>query len=165
MVSLYKQHITAWGDPRSFRDFVEEKIHLCDYRALKRRWRQVLGPKQVIIQSFEKCREAEGLEINVLEMLGVEPKRYKKFLKQKANVSPSNEQVAAVRRINQMQKQPAVSRGSVNRGFIHRVKRHIIRGTTPGKLVMQLLNGTLASPLYTKEDMMWLHQHISEEAK
>lgn len=165
MVSLYKQHITAWGDPRSFREFVKEKIHLCDYRALVRRWRQVLGPEQVIVQSFDECRESEGLEINVLEMLDVEPERYIQFLKQKANVSPTNEQVAVVRRINQMQVQPAVSRGSVNRGFIHRVKRHIIRGTTLGKLVMRLLNGTFASPLYTKEDIRWLHNGVNRKSQ
>lgn len=167
MISMYKQHIRAWGETRSFRQFADAKMHLCDYPALLDRWRQGLGAGQVVVRSFEQCCKSRGSETDLLDLLDVEQDRYEPFMEEPANASPGNHQMAAVRWMNRFQeyfRSVAFLEGSfMHRSFMHRVKRQVIRGTRPGQFLAHFLNGTLASPLCSDDDREWFSDRLQKK--
>ena len=168
MASVYKQHVRAWGESRSFREFAESKMHLCDYQSLLDRWRKGGQIEQVVVRSFEKCCRSAGLEAALLDLLDIDPNRYAAYVQGPANVSPENYQVAAVRRINRLQERFGAgfledSGLLMDRSFMHRVKRQIIRGTRPGRLLAQLLTTTLADPLFADDDREWFSNRLQKK--
>ena len=167
MLSVYKQYVTTWGETRSFRQFADAKMNLCDYPALLARWRRGLKDGRVLTRSFEECCRSKGLEASLLEVLGLELGRYESFITAPANVSPENYQVAAVRWMNRVQEYlgaEAVDDSGLllNRSILHRVKRQVIRGTRPGRFLARLLNSTLADPLYLSSDREWFSGRLQE---
>lgn len=168
MVSVYKQHIRAWGETRSFRQFAEAKMQLCNYQSLLDRWREGLGNGSVFARSFEKCCKSEGLEATLLDLLDIDAERYVSFLEGPTNVSPKDYQVVAVRWINRLQNRFSFRAFEdvglfKDRSFAHRVKRQIIRGTRPGRFVARVLSSTLADPLYSDADREWFTDRLWEE--
>lgn len=166
MVSTYKQHIRAWGETRSFRQFADAKMHLCDYPSLLNRWHQEVD--QVVVRSFEKCCESEGLEASLLDLFDVEKDRYESFMQGRSNVSPEKYQVAAVRWINRLQEFFGAGAQTdvgwlTDRSFTHRVKRQIIRGTRAGRLLAHVLSNTFADPLYSDGDKAWFSNRLEKE--
>lgn len=168
MLSVYKQYVTSWGETRSFRQFADAKMHLCDYPALLARWRRGLNGGRVLTRSFEECCRSKGLEASLLEVLGLELGRYESFMTGPANVSPENYQVAAVRWMNRVQEYLGAealddSGFLLRRSILHRVKRQVIRGTRLGRSLARLLNSTLADPLYSSSDREWFSDRMQEK--
>jgi hypothetical protein len=169
MLSVYKQYVTTWGETRSFRQFADAEMHLCDYPALVDRWRQGLGNGRILTRSFEQCcSRSNGLEASLLEVLGLELERYESLVTGPANVSPEDYQAAAARWMNRLQEYfgaEAVDDSGLllNRSVVHRVKRQVIRETRLGRFLARLLNGTLADPLYSDAEKEWFMDRLREE--
>jgi hypothetical protein len=170
MASMYKQHVRVWGETRPFRQFAQAKMHLLDYPSLLDRWRQGLGEGQIIARSFEQCCKSGGLEASLLDVLNVEQDPYERIAEEMeaANVSLTNDRTAVVRCLSRFQEHfwPRVLDDSslfADRSLMHRVKRHVIRGTRPGRLLAHLLNLSLAGPLYSDGDREWFFDRLQEE--
>jgi len=170
MVSMYKQHIRAWGETRPFWQFADAKMHLLDYPSLLDRWRQGLGEGQLTARSFEQCCKSKGLEASLLDVLNVEQDQYESIMEERevANVSLTNDQTAAVRCMSRFQEHfwPSVLNESglfADRSLMHRIKRQVIRETRPGRFLAYLLNLSLAGPLYSDGDREWFFDRLQEE--
>jgi hypothetical protein len=170
MVSMYKQHIKAWGETRSFRRFADAKMHLCDYPSLLARWRRELGEGKIIARSFEECCKPNGLEASLLDVLNIEKDQYESIMEEAgpANVSLADNETAALRCMSRLQEcfRSRLLGGSglfSDRTLLHRVKRQVVRQTQLGRSVTYLLNRSFANPLLSDTDREWFFERLREE--
>lgn len=149
MVSLYKTRITGWGETRSFQSFAADLLHRCDYPALLRRWEEGLG-EQVLVRSFDVCRENDRLEAGFLDVLGVEADRYQQFTEEPSNVSPAEEQVLTARWLNRLQ-----GRNWLPEELLQGLKRNVLRGNQRGRLFARAVQALRRDSLHTPADVDW----------
>lgn len=142
LVSAYKQNIKSGKTAESFDEFVERRKHRCNYTRLVERWAGKFGTDYLHVRVFEKYQD-NNVEQSILDLLELDLETYETYMQQlPANVSPSDQQIALVQKINKMEATWGRSM------FWKKLRRAILNGKRVGKVLLTFTGPFLDADLF-----------------
>lgn len=159
-VSRYKQNVKTGNCNLSFRSYLEKTLSRCDYGRLVAPWIRCFGEDHVEVAVFERARQGAGLEVDFLRRVrpGLEIDYLYLPDRERANVSPDDDQIAIARFLNVAEYDVLTNR-YVKR-FVHKLRRHVITQTIPGRTFTRLVAPFLPEALCNDEDRAWLREAV-----
>jgi hypothetical protein len=156
LVSAYKQRVKVGQYGGSFGGFVREYVRF-GYGDLLARWADVFGAENVLARVYDKVKKSPGVEEDFLDVLGVSPSKFPAYFAEKprANVSPPDDAVMLMRRLNACKEAWGPRRGA---GLFDRARIAVWHGTAKGRALLTICRPFLRGGICRAEDVEWLRE-------
>jgi hypothetical protein len=134
LVSSYKQFVKGGKTAAPFDTFVERGNwkRRCDYSSLIQKWAGSFGADNVHVRLYDKYNKACSVERSFLELFDLDADYYEGYMTPPINVSPSNKQIALVRRVNSIEKV------LTNSSILRRIRGSVLRKNRAGAVLLAL---------------------------
>jgi hypothetical protein len=160
MISSYKQRVKMGTYAGTIRKYAREFAERLDYGVLINRWVKVLGSERVHVRIFDKVRKEPGLEVDFCRVIGADIEPLRAFVDKPANVSPSDKDVAIMRRINRQTWWTGEAQR--RRGWPARLRAAVRRPGVKGALVRVAFGVGVPDTLVTHAEIDYLRDAIRE---
>ena len=156
-VSGYKQDIKTGKTTQDFYAYVKERTWQYDFDATITRWQSVFGKNAIKIRIFEKVKS--NLIEDFVKLVGIDKFPLIQNVETR-NVSPSDAVIHMIRMLNILDARTPNSFDSI----IARVRRNIVRGSSPGRILSRLADTFIKAPILNDSDAKYL-ESITKDLK
>jgi len=158
--SAYKKRVEMGNSWRPFSQFVEKMIPRCDYGTLVSRWENAECIQSLDIRLYEKVKLNPGLEADFSDAIGASFQELRSFVGDPVNTSPPDACVQVARWINLIGR---AGSGSTWRTLVHRARRNVLGGRTPGKYLVDLWAPFMRERIVTEQAASVLRRSLGEK--
>lgn len=158
IVSLYKAQIKGHNEFRSFRNFIRRKPEWIDFDPLVESWQRVFGPENLVLKNYDELAGGDLLLSNLIDSIGLSDSSAEFRFLEKANVTPDDKVVAAIRILNYLKKKIPMPASAKEK--IKIMVADLNKGNERGQMLLARYQPFLPKMAVSRKDMIWLEKHL-----
>lgn len=158
--SSYTQRVELSTYMGSFRQYVGEVAHHCNYLEMISRWEQFDAVASVDIRLFDKVKTDPGLEASFADAVGIDFEEVRSFAGHRANASPPDDLVQIARWINVL---AALGDGSETwQALADRARSNLLDSRWPGTWLASIAQPFVRESLITDRSIDALRGNLGD---
>ena len=158
IISLYKAQIKGHNEFRYFRHFIRRKPDLIDYDPLLAKWMDVFGKDNLVVKNYDTLSSHDHLLSNLVDSLGLNDSMAQFRFLDKANVTPDDNLIAAIRFLNLLKKK--VPLPADWKEGIRKMASDLNKANDRGRRLLERYRPFLPKQLIGQGDMKWLEKQL-----